>query len=399
MKILQINSTYNWGSTGRIADGIGTLVTKNNWKSYVVFGRYKNDGNSITIKIGNRLYVYIHFILSRLFDIHGLGSYFSTIFLIKKIKKINPDIIHLHNIHGYYLNYCVLFDYLKKSKTPIVWTLHDCWPFTGHCAYYSFIGCSKWKEVCSKCPQINAYPKSYIERTKTNFLLKKKMFQGLDNITLVPVSNWLAGEVKQSFLKEYKVRVIHNGVDIDVFYPKDIKSNDVIILGVASIWEKRKGLDDFYRLRKLLPKDYRILLIGLDSNQIKKLPSGISGITRTNNVEELVKIYSSSTLLFNPTYEDNFPTVNLEALACGIPVITYDTGGSPEAIDNTTGFVIKQRDMDCAVMAINTIVNNGKDYYRGKCRERAMKFFNKESRYEEYIDLYKVIRKKDYSLK
>lgn len=395
MKILQINSTNNWGSTGRIAEEIGLKIIENGWESYIAYGRYNNPGKSISLKIGNKIYNYFHFICSILFDRHGLHSYLSTKRLINRIKIINPDVIHLHNIHGYYLNYQLLFNYIHSSSTPVVWTLHDCWPYTGHCAYYSFINCSKWKIECSKCPQLLSYPRAFFDNTKNNYSKKKESFTKADNIMIVPVSHWLANEVHQSFMKKFKIKVIHNGIDLDVFYPMAISDDSITILGVANIWEKRKGLEEFIRLRDVLPMDYRIILIGLNKKQIKNLPNGIIGLSRTNNVEELVKIYSYSTIFFNPTFEDNFPTTNIEALACGTPVITYKTGGCPEAIDSETGFIVEQGDIEGVVKAINIIVDKGKEHYRYKCRERAIKYFDKRDRFKEYINLYEEILNKE----
>lgn len=396
MKILQINSTLNWGSTGRIAEEIGNAIIANSGESYIAYGRYRNDSTSKSIHIGSEWGLFKHMLQTRLFDRHGLASKKDTYNFIKEIDSIKPEIIHLHNIHGYYLNYQLLFDYLSKVNIPVVWTLHDCWAFTGHCAYYSFYGCEKWKSICYKCALKKAYPASWLlDRSTKNFLMKKKCFTLPHNMILVPVSDWLAKEaMKSSFWKQYKIQVIHNGIDINVFTPtksrKDIIniSGKKIILGVASIWDERKGLKDFIRLRNILSNDFAILLIGLSKKQCKNLPKGIIGIERTNNVQELAEYYSVADVFFNPTWEDNFPTTNLEALACGTPVITYRTGGSPEAVDSDTGFVVEQGDLDTVISAINEICANGKSKYSLACRDRAVQKFNKFDRYQEYINLY-----------
>lgn len=395
MKIFQINTTSNWGSTGRIAEEIGLLIKEKGNESYIAFGRYSNPSQSEVYHIGNKQNFYCHALQTRIFDNHGLVSKNATKKLIDYIESIQPDIIHLHNIHGYYLNYKILFNYLSNIEIPIVWTLHDCWSFTGHCAHYSFIKCERWKTGCHHCPQKRRYPASYfLDRSSENYLNKKNIFTSLKKMTIVPVSYWLANEVKESFFNNYPVNVIYNGIDLETFKPKDVSKDNnklgdkFIILGVASVWEERKGLPDFFKLRSLLSFDYIIILIGLSKKQIDELPKGIIGIQRTNNVHELAEYYSVADVFFNPTWEDNFPTTNLEALACGTPVITYKTGGSVEAIDEQTGFVVEQGDLEATVQILNSLKTEGKEKYQLVCRERAVRLYNKNERYEEYIQLY-----------
>lgn len=396
MKVLQINVTANWGSTGRIAEEIGEKIISKGGDSYVAYGRHANSSTSHLIRIGTNVDVYMHFVQTRLWDRHGLASVISTRKLIKNIIKIQPDIIHLHNIHGYYLNYLLLFDFLSKYNVPVVWTLHDCWLFTGHCAYYSFAECKRWRTLCYDCPQKEKYPSSlFLDRSKRNFQDKFYAFTSVKNLTLVPVSEWLASEVRQSFLKDYSVRVIHNGIDTDIFTPIQIRKVELgmndkfVVLGVASVWSSRKGLADFIKLRKMLKDDCLIILIGLNKKQIGNLPKGVIGIERTNSIQELAKYYSVADVFLNPTWEDNFPTTNLEALACGTPVITYCTGGSIEAIDKNTGFIVEQGDLEDVVNKINIIKQSGKDSYVLNCRLRVVEFYDKRSRYDEYMQLYK----------
>lgn len=399
MRVLQINSTINWGSTGRIAEDIGENLQKIGAESYIAYGRYSNVSRSHGISICNKTGMFIHVLKSRLFDMHGLSSKNDTYTLIRKIEEIQPDIIHLHNIHGYYLNYKILFDYLSEKSIPIVWTLHDCWAFTGHCAHYMYSGCVKWKTQCYNCPLKTSYPASFfIDHSRRNYILKRNCFTSIRNLVIVTVSNWLAIEVSQSFLKNYDRRVIYNGVDTNVFMPQNKKlefDNKFIILGVASFWTKKKGFDDFIQLRKLLSDEYLILLIGVNKRQCKALPAGIIGIERTNNVTELAEYYSTADVFVNPTWEDNFPTTNIEALACGTPVITYKTGGSPEAVSSNTGFIVNQGDLLGVVSAIRNVKLVGKEKYSVACRERAVRNFNKFERYQEYIDLYQKILSKN----
>ncbi|AYD47982.1 glycosyltransferase [Arachidicoccus soli] len=394
--LLQINTVVNTGSTGRIAEDIGNMAMENGWKSYIAYGRYGNSSNSNVIKIGSKLDNYIHVLFTRLFDKHGFASKRATRKFIRQIEKIKPDIIHLHNIHGYYLNIKILFDYLASVSIPIVWTLHDCWAYTGHCTHYTYSNCQKWRTHCNSCPEIHSYPKSLRDNSYKNFDLKRILFNSISNLTLVSVSKWLEKDVKQSFLMKNHICQIYNGVDLQQFKPVPSKhilsklgiENKFVILGVASTWSNRKGLCDFMDLSKLLQPDEVILLVGLSNSQMKNLPIGIIGISRTENIEELVELYNAAAVFVNPTWEDNFPTTNLEALACGTPVITYATGGSIEAIDKDTGWIVEPGDIKGIYDIIFRLKEKHWDKYTYDCRERALKYFNKHDRFAEYFNMY-----------
>lgn len=397
MKILQINTVYKSGSTGKIAKDLNDLILKDNHESFIAYSRGEHsEGNCI--QIGNKLDMNLHALGTRVFDKHGLYSKKATLSFIQKLEKIDPDIIHLHNIHGYYLNYPILFEYLKKVEKPVVWTLHDCWSFTGHCSYYEYNGCDKWQKECANCPQLRQYPASLVfDNSKNNFLQKKKFFSSLDNLTIVTPSIWLANEVKKSFLKDFEIKVINNGIDLDIFQPLDSNfrekyklENKFLILGVASVWEERKGFKYFIKLSNLLQYDEKIILIGLSDEQIKSLPSNIIGIKRTENQEELAQIYSTADVFVNPTLEDNFPTTNLESLGCGTLVVTFKSGGSPECIDDNTGIVVEKGNLNKLYKAIVTIKENSKEKYTSFCRNRAEEYFDKNDRFKEYLDLYKI---------
>ncbi|MFX0558405.1 glycosyltransferase [Maribacter sp. CXY002] len=396
-KVLQINTVAGFGSTGRIADNIGEQAKQQNWESFLAYGRKEGKSTSQLFKIENKLGNFYHLVMTRLTDKHGLGSTNATKKFIKYIQDLNPDIIHLHNIHGYYLNYKLLFDFLNNLDTPLVWTLHDCWSFTGHCSYFDFVECGKWKEECNQCPQLHSYPKSYVDNSLSNYQLKKKLFSEHPNLTIVPVSNWLGDLVSESFLGKHRKKIIHNGVDTDSFKPKKINvsvqkkynlNNKFIILGVASIWEKRKGLDDFITLSKMISEHEVIVLVGLNSTQLKELPNNIIGISRTDSINELAELYSTAGVFFNPTYEDNFPTTNLESLSCGTPVITYNTGGSPEAISSDSGFTVAKGDLSHMLECVSTIQKLGKAYFSDNCRKRVIHNFEMKNQFLKYIDLY-----------
>lgn len=389
MKILQINTTINSGSTGRIAEDIGNVFMVQGHSSAIAFGRGDRPSRSKKIKIGNKWNTYSHVFQTRLLDNHGFASKAATEKLIEEIEAYKPDVIGLHNLHGYYLHVGVLSEYLKTKAIPVVWTLHDCWPFTGHCTYFDRVDCEKWKTHCRNCPLTSYYPKSWFrDRSYKNFEDKRAAFTGHPNLTIVTPSHWLKNLVKQSFLKEYPVEVIHNGVDLEVFKPQKHSENKKIVLGVASPWTERKGLDDFLKLRKELPDDVKIVLIGLDQSQINSMPKGITGIARTESTEELADWYSRATVFVNPTYIDNFPTTNIEALACGTPVITYHTGGSSEAVDDSTGKSVLKGDQNSLLNAVLTYLKSENAKTKKNCRRRAVKYFNKDERFQDYFDLY-----------
>lgn len=392
MKIVQINTTINTGSTGRIAEGIGTVLLDSGHESYIAYGRSGNPSQSREIKIGTPLDNYLHGAKTLLFDRHGFGSTRATQELVQQLEEIQPDAIGMHNLHGYYLNIDVLFSYLKRRKIPVLWTFHDCWPFTGHCTFFDSVACSKWKTQCTSCPKTSHYPKSIVlDNSRKNYQDKKRIFNDVQHLNIITPCNWLSRHVKNSFLSSYPVHVIYNGLDLDMFYPKVQQENTKIILGVASTWDERKGLADFIRLRKVLPEDYSMVLIGLSTTQIEQLPPGITGIARTESVEELAKWYSKALCFVNPTYQDNFPTTNIEALACGTPVVTYDTGGSPEAADDETGKVVQKGDIAGLKEAILFLKHQNQEALSKACRLRAEACFDQKERYREYVDLYEKL--------
>lgn len=349
-----INVVCGIRSTGRICTDLATALEEQGHEVKIAYGREEvpEQYKKYAVRIGNDLDVKLHALKARLFDAAGFGSKKATKKFIEWVKKYDPDVIHLHNIHGYYINIEVLFDYLRTCGKKIIWTLHDCWAFTGHAAFCEAANCEKWETGCNNCPKRNDYPISLSDASKHNWLKKKTIFTGISNMQIVTPSKWLAGLVKRSFLKEYPVTVIYNGIDTNVFKPTDSNfrdklsiGNKKVILGVAAVWTERKGLNDFVKLSEMIDaEEFLIVLVGVSKDQINNLPDNIIGIERTNSAKELAALYSFATVFVNPTYEDNYPSTNLEAIACGTPVITYDTGGSGEsAIIN--GIVVKKKNL------------------------------------------------------
>ena len=393
MKVLQINTFGNL-STGKIAVDIYRTLRARGNEGAVAFARNEVPGDVPSFKIGNPLSVYTDGVLTRLTDKAGHYSKGATEKLIKQIKEYDPDIIHLHNLHGYYINVPMLFDYLKEADKPVVWTLHDCWAYTGHCCYYSMAGCDKWKLTgCSKCPQKKAYPASiFKDNSSKNFSEKNQMFHSVKNLHLVCVSKWLDNELKASFLKDIPSRVIYNGIDTSVFKPSSgnfrIKYNvgdKRIVLGVASTWDTRKGLADFIELSKILDERYKIVLVGLNDKQKASLPDNMIGIGRTDGPKELAEIYSASNVLFNASVEETFGLPNVESLACGTPVVAYNCTGIPETMTENDGYIVEPHDLKTVALKIGEICDAGKRIEVSSFR------FPKDKTYEAYMKLYEEL--------
>ena len=408
-KLLQINPVIRVNtSTGRIMQEIGELAMQNGWECHIAYSKGRDgirECRSDIVPVGNKWSTAWHGIETRLFDRHGLASSHATRQFVRKIEEISPDVVHIHNIHGYFLNYQILFDYLSKAGIPVVWTVHDCWLYTGHCYYYSFAGCDRWQTGCHHCPQKKEFPTSlFCDRSRRNFEDKKAAFTSmpLDRMTIVPVSEWIRNEMRRSFLSAYPFRVIHNGINTDIFNIYDDRQvrktfglgNRHILLGVASIWSREKGLDDFIRMAGMLNEDEVIVLVGIKPEDRKRLPDNVVGIARTENIRQLAELYAAADVFVNPTWQDNYPTVNMEAIACGTPVVTYRTGGSVEVITPSTGMIVEQGNLNELLKSIREIESKGKASYQEACRKYALLNFKKEDRYMEYLRLYEELRTK-----
>lgn len=398
-KIVQINSVKN-GSTGHIMNDLARKGRKRGLTVYTSCAgnlyqrRLLTEYPQFHLYIGGVLENKLHKILGTIFGCGGCFSQLGTFIYLKKLDRIKPDLIHLHNLHSNYINLKMLFSYIKKNKIPIVWTLHDCWAFTGHCPYFEAILCNKWKEQCYQCPQYKAYPKALRDDASFMYKRKKKLFTGLNNVRLVTPSKWLSGLVEQSFLKQYPVSVINNGIDLEKFQftPSDFRrkynlEEKTIVIGVSFSWGYRKGLDVFIQLARRLSDSYQIVLVGITDMERKKLPDNILAIGFTNSVRELIQIYSAADVFVNPTREDNFPTTHLEALACMLPIVTFRTGGAVESVDESCGMVVEQEDIDGLIDAIEQTTKN---CMKEACRKKAQQF-EIENKIEEYLEIYEEL--------
>ena len=392
--IVSINGT-NFGSTGNIARQIGELAMTEGIKYYNAFPWAAGSKALLEhdIVIGNKWGKIVSVALGRITGYAGCFSFIATRNFLRKLDKIKPDIIHIHNLHDGFINLSMLFKYIKKNDIKVIWTMHDCWSFTGRCAYFTMADCDRWKKGCHDCIQKNCYPTRYSDRTKKMWKLKKKWFTGVKDLTVITPSKWLKELVKQSYMGEYPVKVINNGIDLDKFKPSEsdfrVKNNiddKFVILGVALSWEERKGLNDILELIKKLDDSYAYVLVGTDDEVDKILPEGVISIHRTHDQAELAEVYSAADVYINPTKEDNYPTVNMEAIACGTPVITYATGGRAEIPDETCGIAVKTDDVQGLADAVKSIKEGNS--MCDACLKKSVNF-GMNDRFREYIELYR----------
>lgn len=391
MKVVQINATCGKGSTGKICVALSKLMSDQGIENYILYSLGESD-YPLGIRYMHSHEVKIQALWARILGNYGFNAVWATSRLLRKLEKIQPDVVHLHNLHSHNCNLEMLFSYLKEKKIRVLWTFHDCWAFTGYCTHFMMENCEQWRTGCSNCPQRCSYS-WFLDRSKSVFERKRQCLSGLD-MTIVTPSHWLAGLVKESFLKEYPVRVIHNGIDLKIFQPVKsdfrekygIPEERKILLGVSFGWGNRKGLDIFVELaKKLNPEKYQIVLVGTNDQTDKLLPKEIISIHKTNSQRELAEIYTAADIFLNPTREDNYPTVNMEAIACGTPVITFRTGGSPESIAPSTGVVVDCESCEALILEISRLI---------KMPEMSDNCVNERSRFDQnhsfiqYLPLY-----------
>lgn len=400
-KLLQFNVSANCGSTGRLAEDLGDVAISHGWESYIAYGRSKKDSSSQLIKIGSRFDIYTHVIKTRLFDRHGFGSRRATRTLIKQIDEIKPDIIQFHNVHGYYLNLPILLEYIAKHDIPIIWSLHDCWSMTGHCAHFALVGCDKWKTGCFKCPLKHNYPESWcVDSSKRNYKDKKRMIEAIPRLTIVSGSQWLADIAQQSYFRGRDIKVIANGIDTEIYAPRD-NANELrkkyglegkfVIMASGTVWLDYKGINDYGKLRRELSEDYAIILVGLSDEDFDKVPDGVIGIPRTKSPNELAEFYSMADCVMSLSRLESFGLTPVEGFACGTPAIVYDNVALSELISDEVGFKVQVGDIDALKKAVISLKQKGKQSYSENCRKLALNTYDKAKCFGNYIDLYNKI--------
>lgn len=399
MKVLFINTVYARSSTGRIVCDLCSVLRDQGDQCEVIYGRYPVPEQAGIHAVGSRAEQALHGVKSRLLDRTGFGSAHATRRMVEIIRQAKPDLIHLHNLHGYYLNIDILFTYLAVAGIPVVWTIHDCWPFTGHCVYYDYAGCNRWRQGCGSCPNLRAYPSSIgLDSSEKNYRDKRRLFTGVKNMTLVAVSDWLKGQIEASFLGGYEVKRIYNGVDRRIFRPVESQIRSklgigerFLILGVSDAWSERKGFRFFTQLAQRLREDEVIVMVGFRrQEEIDRLPRGIIGLMRTDSVEQLVELYTAADVVLNPSYEETFGLVTAEALCCGTPVIVQNATASPELVDESCGRVIAKGSFEGLYKALQELREQriGAD----SCLRRS-ELFDRDRNYRQYLELYHSMEK------
>lgn len=392
-----INSVSGYGSTGSICVDIAMELEHQGHECFIAYGQISR-GYHNEFKIGTKLENHLHNVGSRLFGKQGYFTKSGTKKLVDFLRSYNPDVIHLHNLHGNYLNLEILFEYLIEVQKPVVWTLHDCWAFTGKCVYFTDVSCEKWKTECHNCPQIKKYPPSlFLDRSQVMFRDKKRWFTALNNATILPVSKWLASEVSFSFLNRYKIEPIYNWINHAIFYPKvdenvaanyNFDSGKFTILCVSAFWNKNDvRFQDLVKLANSLDENYQIIVVG-QMEAPNLLPSNCTYITYINGKEELAKIYNFADVYVHLSTEDTFGLVIAEAMSCGTPVIVYDVTACPEIVGANCGYKVPKRNISEIQKAIEIVKQNTKSYYSDSCRSHVLSNFDIKINVNMIINIY-----------
>lgn len=418
MRIAYINVTSVM-STGRIAVELCRMAEAGGHRALLCHARGTCPGDVPSLRVGNRMDTAAHALLARVTDRAGFYSRRSTRQLVSELEKYKPDLVHLHNIHGYYLHLPTLFEYLKRNDIPTVWTLHDCWAFTGHCAYYTMAegapppdgerrraacgeGCERWLNGCGNCVLLREYPRSWlVDQSARNWREKRALFSGVPHMVLVTPSEWLKDQVKRSFLGSYPVYALPNGIDLTAFAPcvdenfmrdtarfygLDKAGNRPLIISAASAWDGRKGLDDLIELSEVLGEDYCVAAVGLDEYQIRSLPPHtVLGVPPTGNLNDLCALYTAADLYISLSHGETMGMTLVEALACGTQVLCYDTTAMPEIVTPEVGEVAPMGDMDAVADAVRRLCRSHKS--PADCRARAAAYAA-PLRFGAYLKLY-----------
>lgn len=402
MKVLQINCNGYYGSTGKIVRKLSDDLTERGVENYIICSGYKEQKiDDKTFFVSGYKTVKFNQIMSRIFGDAGFHFNFTTRKVIKLIERIRPDVVHLHHLESFFINTVYLLKYLKKNNIPTVWTMHDCWPITGHCTHFFSVNCDKWVNGCHHCPQIKQFPYSLVfDRSKRLYALKKAAVTDWKDLHIANVSYWMQNNIKRSFMQKKEMRVVYNGINLSAFYPSADRektkallgaSGKFVIISVASTWGEKKGFDNFKELSGVLAEDEVIVLVGLSENQKKELPEKIIGLGRTKSVDELRELYSMADVYVNLSLEETFGLVSVEAMACGTPVIACNTTANPEIATAECGVIIENRDVAGITSAIKKVKSRGKAFYSGKCIDRVVNNFSDlkmcEGYYEYYLDV------------
>lgn len=406
MKIVQINTVYRFGSTGRMTQQLHEYMTAKGIKSYVAAGNVRSN-NSDMIKLGSRFEDKLHGLLSRITGRQGYFSLFSTYLLIRKLKKIKPDLIHLGVLHSNCINLPMLLNYIAERNIPLAITLHDCWYFTGHCCYFTDHGdCQKWRYHCGKCPALRSWnPSWFFDFSQKNLQDKKKMFGKINRLAVIGVSQWITSFAKQSCLKDAtNIVCIYNWIDTNKFHPmpeqaiqmrsKHKLENAFIVVCVSQVWSSGKGYDDIIKVADCC-KDMSFVLVGRIPENLQYHSNNVINIPPVSSETELAAIYSAADVFVHLSARETFGLVSAEAMACGTPVIAYNVTATPELVADGCGYTVDPHDIDAVVNALKAIKQKGKVSFSNRCIANVQEHFQQEKQLQAYVDLYtQIIRQR-----
>jgi len=399
MKIVQINAVYGVGSTGRIARDISRALTEQGHEAHVFWAiECRRDEYARFTRIGNTLDHKLHALLRRLDGRQGWHSKAATRKACREIAALNPDVVHLHNLHSNFIHLPILLRFLAEKKIPTLITLHDGWMYTcGFCAHHFYHNCEEWGKGCADCPAVPVHRRKSGERM---YQQKKELYARIPHLAVNGVSRWTAEEARSSMLGcADPIRYIYNWVDTDLFCPQTnsdkvrekyaIPSYHKLILGVSQGWSERKGLMEFVRLAREMKDSATVLLVGED-NGVPRLPN-LRCIGFTNDRQELVELYSAADLFVNPSRAETFGLVTAESMACGTPVVAYDNTGASELVAPQCGALAPDGDAEALIALAKQVLQRGKQSFGSACRQWVLDNFEKEKQVQKYIDLYKQL--------
>ena len=407
MKILQINTIYKQKSTGRTCWELEKILEAKGHYSFTIHQVGETSDPRHSYVVNRKFGYYFHKVMSRITGLDGYYSYWATRRAIRIIKKQKPDIIHLRNLHGGYLHLPSLFKFLSLYNRPIVYSIHDTWAYTGKCPEYENVQCDKWKSECNECPQWKRYPKSFFfDRSKKMFYDKKHWYADIKDLTVVGVSDYMKNESSQSVLfNGRRIERVYNWINLDVFHPfDDIQNRETrarygmsdkfLVIGVSSYWSKNTEYEEICTLAKQIGREAQVCLVG--GVDIKLPYKNMHHIPNTNSIDELARIYSCADAFICLSTAESFGKVAAEALACGTPIVVYDSTGIKEIPGNDCGSIVEKHNISGVKEKLLEIKEKGKKSYSFACRKRAEKLFNYMVNAEQMISLYKEILEKNH---
>lgn len=404
MRVVQINAVCDVGSTGRICRELNDAIIEYGYRGVILYGNGTSE-YEFSQKVSSDFSVKVHALMARLFGKNSAYSPGSTLKILNFLRTYKPDVVHLHNLHGNYVNIKPLLRFLAKENIPTVLTLHDCWFFTGKCVYYTIVDCENWKKGCQHCPKLRGdIPSWFFDRTGEMWQEKKRLFAAIPRLAVIGVSDWITNEAKQSFLKDAVIlKRIYNWIDLSIFYPRGkefagafgISEDKYSILCIGAGWgEKHYKTKYLLELAQMLPENYEIILAGMVPFA-DQLPENIKAVGYISSTEDLAKLYSACDVYVHLSREDTFGKVIAEAIACGTPAVVFDSTACPEIVGEGCGQVVPTGDLEAVLCAVISIAEQDKTVRERTCVTYAGAQFSKNKLIEETVQLYQELINKE----